>query len=43
MGAAPSERSNTVKKWFYLSLVAMALIALACGGWTVKAVRFRTA
>jgi hypothetical protein len=43
MRAVPNERSSAVKKWFYLSLIAMALIALACGGWTVKAVRFRTA
>jgi hypothetical protein len=43
MGAAPNERSSAVKKWFYLSLIAMALVALACGGWTAKAVRFRAA
>jgi hypothetical protein len=28
-----------VKKWTYLSILALALLTLAVGGWAVKAVK----
>ena len=28
-----------MKKWFYISFAVLALLVLATGGWTVKALR----
>jgi hypothetical protein len=33
------QEERIVKKWFYISFAVAALLVLATGGWTVKALR----
>ena len=38
-GTCEEREEQIVKKWLYISVAVLALLVLATGGWTVKALR----